>query len=185
MPVPQISRAGLRLPRRRDPQCAERAIHLAQVAQCSASVSRGIGKVVGDHGLRLAPRHTTACAVSQGGPPPPLASCVAPSHRRVRRLIEMDSPLRGKRISRPRSEQNRDSFGAGGFDMPPFRAKGVFRRRARDARGEMRAGVVSNQRAARRLCEPAWSVSHRLSAVPIRPEPAVQRVAAIAIPAVL
>jgi hypothetical protein len=33
---------------------------------------------------------------------------------------------------------------------------------------------VSNQRAARRLCEPAWPVSHRLSAVPIRREPAVQ-----------
>ena len=71
----------------------ERAIHLAQVAQCSASVTRGIGKVVGDHGLRLAPRHTTARAVSQGGRPPPLASCMAPRHRRVRHLIQMDSPF--------------------------------------------------------------------------------------------
>ena len=44
---------------------------------------------------------------------------------------------------------------------PAFRAKEVFRRRARDARGEMRAGVVSNQCAARRLCEPAWYFSRR------------------------
>ena len=71
----------------------EGAIHLAQVAQRSAPVRRGIGNVVGDHGLHPEPRHTTACADLQGRPSPADSHPAWAEQRRHRHLIQMDSPL--------------------------------------------------------------------------------------------